>query len=73
MDWPAGQALQYKAPVVTPDPSESELELAVKCPAAHVMQDNCPEPPWYLPAGQLPHDVDPTDDVYWPAPHVSQY
>ena len=35
---PAGQSLQCVAPVGTPLPSVSVLELAVKCPAVHVLQ-----------------------------------
>ena len=56
MDWPAGQALQYKAPVVTPDPSESELELAVKCPAVHVWHADV-EAALYCPAPHAVHVV----------------
>ena len=48
---PAGHALQYLAPVVTPEPSLSLLVEAVKYPAPQVMQlEDVPALGWYFPA-----------------------
>ena len=57
--WPAGHSLQCAAPVDTPDPSVSELELAVKWPAEQEMQPACPPLAWYWPVGQEMQDPAP--------------
>ena len=50
---PTGHALQYLAPVDTPEPSLSLLVEAVKDPAPQVMQlEDVPALGWYVPVRQ---------------------
>jgi hypothetical protein len=54
---PAGHSLQCVAPVATPVPSMSELEVVVKCPAAQLA---------HVVSAVVEHAV----VAYWPEPHV---
>ena len=49
---PDGQSLQCVAPVATPVPSLSLLDVVVKCPALQVLHDDPPVFVWYFPGTQ---------------------